>query len=302
MTVRASDRRLVALLEITGGWLLLTRGQQCWQATTGAPPGKGQAFATRALGVRYLIQGICQAGWPRALRRTWASVDGLHAATMAWVALEYPDARRPATLSACLATVNGLLSFAPTQTVATMNCEQRSGQATGSASLKTRQPDDAASTRQRNSRPDRRTTAAADLPAGPIPGGESLLGSGPPPDTTQYLVTADLQQHVIDALFDSHAGQPGVNVRAALLAALAEAGLAIPPRPWTEAVATAISHRQRFIVATSTDSPMKKDPLNPPRTDDAEPSTSTGLWFSHDPKIGHIPPRAAVEHLDDQES
>jgi len=65
----------------------------------------------RLLGGRHVGQGIALWGWPtsRVLAGS-AAVDGLHAASMVMLALASPAYRRPAALSAAVATASGTAS------------------------------------------------------------------------------------------------------------------------------------------------------------------------------------------------
>ncbi|MGI8680874.1 MAG: hypothetical protein ACR2JO_01810 [Mycobacteriales bacterium] len=65
----------------------------------------------RLLGARHLGQGIALLGRPtsRVLSGS-AAVDGLHAASMVMLALASPAYRRPAALSAAVATASGTAS------------------------------------------------------------------------------------------------------------------------------------------------------------------------------------------------
>jgi hypothetical protein len=104
---RPQATQMVAAAELGVGAVLVTRGPRCCQMITRAAPARTASAATRALGVRYLVQGVSQLLWPNHLPRIWAGVDLLHAGTMALLALHHGPARRPALLSGSMAAVHG---------------------------------------------------------------------------------------------------------------------------------------------------------------------------------------------------
>jgi hypothetical protein len=80
----------------------------------GLPPTGGLVLVTRALGIRYAVQGLVSAAltrtaWRRRVLVADAAVDGAHAASMLPVAALLPHAARPALLSGALATTLAVL-------------------------------------------------------------------------------------------------------------------------------------------------------------------------------------------------
>jgi len=80
----------------------------------GLPPSGGLVLVTRALGIRYAVQGVASAAltrtaWRRRALVADAAVDGTHAASMLPVAALLPHVARPALASAALATALAVL-------------------------------------------------------------------------------------------------------------------------------------------------------------------------------------------------
>jgi hypothetical protein len=128
------------------------------------------------------------------------------------------------------------------------------------------------------------------------------MSGGRSPEATEYAVVAALQQAAIDAVVEQHSGEPHAQVVDALNHQFLVDGLAPPPGPWLDAVATEIATGRRFVVGNRLDEgnrfsnaaaglPADADP-------DAEAARDTSLWFSHDPKIANEPP---AEHASDGE-
>lgn len=88
------------------GWglTLLVAGPRLWHGLTGTDAGRGDRAAIRALGARHLGQGVVQLVAPSRFTRTLTVVETVHAATMAGLATVDPGRRRPALLSAAVAT------------------------------------------------------------------------------------------------------------------------------------------------------------------------------------------------------
>ncbi len=95
--------RTVGVLGMAWGALLLGCGGRIWRKVDGEPPTVLDDVATRVLGGRHLVQGAAEALAPGHLRRTYAGVDLLHAATMVALARSDRDRRRAATVSAAVA-------------------------------------------------------------------------------------------------------------------------------------------------------------------------------------------------------
>jgi len=268
MTGRNTAHRVAGLAELTAGVLLLAQTRRCWRAVATTPPSAVEALATRALGGRYLIQGLCQFRWPNRLVQTWAAVDFLHACTMAAVALRSNSAQRPAMLSAVIDTTNGLLQLAATRAAG--------GDVAGPAT-----------------RFDGRSTTP--------PAANAHDGRSTPPsqsrEAAQSTVIGARQQQVIDTVLDAHRGEPAPTAAIALQQGFVRAGLALPPQPWIHAVATSIASSQRYVVAAQ---PDHADEHDEPRTTGASAHASSDrLWFNNDPKIVRIDPDKAVEHGDE---
>lgn len=135
------------------------------------------------------------------------------------------------------------------------------------------------------------------------------MTEGRSPEAAEYVADSSRQQEVIDAVLDGHGGESVEAVGSALVRAFAEAGLTRPPEPWVEAVAAEIADGHRFVVRAGLDSGDEADDSGVERAaaDDAASDLSVPathpreLWFSHDPKIDHLPPAEAVEHRAAQE-
>lgn len=68
------------------------------------PPGPPLTRVTRVLGARHLAQALACAAWPRrGVLRAGVAVDGLHAASMAVLAVASSRWRRAALAETCLA-------------------------------------------------------------------------------------------------------------------------------------------------------------------------------------------------------
>lgn len=81
--------RGVDLVRATLGAVLLVRPDLATTATR-TPGTAGALVLTRALGLRYLLHGMVGAVAPDPLRRVGIGVEGLHAASMAPLALDHP--------------------------------------------------------------------------------------------------------------------------------------------------------------------------------------------------------------------
>jgi hypothetical protein len=106
--------RLMGVGSVIAGMTLIAApdGVCAYVSDTGVRP----AGVVRLLGVRYVVQGAAQLGWPRpAVLRGSAAVDGLHAASMVALAAASPAHRRLASVSAVAAAVgmvaNGLAAW-----------------------------------------------------------------------------------------------------------------------------------------------------------------------------------------------
>jgi hypothetical protein len=125
------------------------------------------------------------------------------------------------------------------------------------------------------------------------------------PEAVQQGVVGALQQVVIDDVMRQHSGESATAVLPALRQAFSDAGLACPPRPWLGAAAAEIAAGRRLVVGTGAASDDPATSTADDGADDSRPrrgasSDSKLLWFSHDPKIGHIPWTEAVEHPAEQ--
>ncbi len=95
--------RLVGGFDVVVGVVLLARPEQVTAAvSTDTQPAAGWA---RLLGARYLAQGAVELAWSRAgVLSGSAGVDALHGLSMYALAAFQPRYRRPALVSASLAT------------------------------------------------------------------------------------------------------------------------------------------------------------------------------------------------------
>jgi hypothetical protein len=103
--------RLIGVANTALGALLLARPDEVADASAGsARPGPGWV---RLLGARYLVQGVAQASLPRAeVLQLSVVVDGLHAASMVGLAMVRAEYRRPALISAAVATGSAAVTWA----------------------------------------------------------------------------------------------------------------------------------------------------------------------------------------------
>jgi hypothetical protein len=123
-------------------------------------------------------------------------------------------------------------------------------------------------------------------------------------EATEYAAVSDSQQEVIDGVLDRYGGQALPDVSSALREGLAAAGLARPTEPWLDAVAAEIANGHRFVVRPRLESGdesgsalLARAAADDAVSDRSVPATHPReLWFSHDPKIDHVPPDDAVEH------
>jgi hypothetical protein len=103
--------RIQGAVSAAWGVALLARGHRWWIASTGREPTATERAAIVVLACRQLIEGLAQTGAPHRLRRTWLVVDLAHAGSMALLARQHPSLRRPALLSAGIATLSGAASL-----------------------------------------------------------------------------------------------------------------------------------------------------------------------------------------------
>jgi hypothetical protein len=81
-----------------------------WVSGRGTPP---PSWLVRLLGARLLVQGLLLMARPgRRLVLVGAAVDGTHAASMVAVALQWPEYRRAAVVSAVMALALGATGVA----------------------------------------------------------------------------------------------------------------------------------------------------------------------------------------------
>jgi hypothetical protein len=107
----AVQSRLIGVANTALGAVLLGRPEAVADAAAGSvPPGPGWV---RLLGARYLVQGVAQASLPRAeVLQLSVVVDGLHAASMIGLAMVRAEYRRPALISAAVATGSAAVTWA----------------------------------------------------------------------------------------------------------------------------------------------------------------------------------------------
>jgi hypothetical protein len=103
--------RLIGVANTALGAVLLGRPEAVADAAAGSvPPGPGWV---RLLGARYLVQGPVQTLMPSPqVLQLSVVVDGLHAASMVGLALLRADYRRPALISAAVATGSAAVTWA----------------------------------------------------------------------------------------------------------------------------------------------------------------------------------------------
>jgi hypothetical protein len=106
----ALQSRLIGVANTALGAVLLARPQEVADAAAGSvPPGSGWV---RLLGARYLGQGALEASLPRAeVLELSVAVDALHAASMVGLAMLRPEYRRPALISAAVATGSAAVTW-----------------------------------------------------------------------------------------------------------------------------------------------------------------------------------------------
>jgi hypothetical protein len=90
------------------GWLLACAPRRMIRVGTPRPPGRRAVLMTRVLGGRHLVQALLtatgEAGGlpPAAVLAVGATVDALHAASMAWLAAMYRPLRHVALADTAL--------------------------------------------------------------------------------------------------------------------------------------------------------------------------------------------------------
>lgn len=113
--MRGRPRTSAAAWRLTGyanalwGAVLIRRGPDLWSAVAARPPDDVERAAIRVLGVRHLSQGAFEAALPGRLPRTMIAIDLLHAASMVALARTSSARRRPALVSAAVATSSAVL-------------------------------------------------------------------------------------------------------------------------------------------------------------------------------------------------
>jgi hypothetical protein len=102
--------RLIGVANTALGAVLLARPHEVANAAAGSvPPGSGWV---RLLGARYLAQGAVQASLPRPeVLELSVAVDALHAASMVGLAMLRAEYRRPALISAAVATGSAAVTW-----------------------------------------------------------------------------------------------------------------------------------------------------------------------------------------------
>ncbi|MDX6366060.1 MAG: hypothetical protein QOK30_1136 [Nocardioidaceae bacterium] len=107
----ALQARLFGVANTALGAVLLARPEAVADAAAGSiPPRPGWV---RLLGARYLVQGAAQASMPRAaVLQLSVVVDALHAASMVGLAMLRAEYRRPALISAAVATGSAAVTWA----------------------------------------------------------------------------------------------------------------------------------------------------------------------------------------------
>jgi hypothetical protein len=103
--------RLIGVANTALGAFLLARPDEVAHASAGrARPGPGWV---RLLGARYLVQGAVQTSLPRPeVLQLSVVVDALHAASMVGLAMLRTEYRRPALISAAVATGSAAVTWA----------------------------------------------------------------------------------------------------------------------------------------------------------------------------------------------
>lgn len=100
---RAPYPRLIGIANLALGTVLVTRAEVVASAV--ADVSVPSAGVVRVLGSRYILQGVAQLARPgAAVLGASVIVDGLHAASMFGLAAFRADYRRPALVSAAVAT------------------------------------------------------------------------------------------------------------------------------------------------------------------------------------------------------
>jgi hypothetical protein len=107
----AAQSRLIGVANTALGAFLLARPDEVAPSAAGrVPPGPGWV---RLLGARYLVQGAFQTSLPRPeVLQLSVVVDALHAASMVGLAMLRAEYRRPALISAAVATGSAAVTWA----------------------------------------------------------------------------------------------------------------------------------------------------------------------------------------------
>jgi hypothetical protein len=112
--------RLIGALNLALGVVLLARPERVARGVASSvPPGRGWV---RLLGARYVAQGAVQASMPKAeVLELSVVVDALHAASMLGMAAIRAEYRRPALLSAAVATGSAAVTWLQAQRMRSAN-------------------------------------------------------------------------------------------------------------------------------------------------------------------------------------
>jgi hypothetical protein len=111
MTASRVPVQVQGLAGAAWGVAVVAAGQRVWSACTRRPPTPIERSAIVVLGCRQVVQGLAQVCAPLRLRRTWLLVDLAHAGSMVLLAWQDEQRRRPALLSAAVATASAAASL-----------------------------------------------------------------------------------------------------------------------------------------------------------------------------------------------
>lgn len=104
--------RCVGLVSVAWGVTLLARGETLVSRLQGRGATPVERGAVVVLGSRHVLEGLLLVAVPEKVRPWWATVDAVHALSMAALAAVDPARRRPAAMSG---TAAALLALATAQ-------------------------------------------------------------------------------------------------------------------------------------------------------------------------------------------
>ena len=101
-------QRALGMAGIVWGSALLTVGPGVWRLLDERDPTDVDRIALRFLGVRHVVTGVAQVAIPSRFQRLEIGIDLIHTATMLALAAVDPRRRRPALVTAAVASASAI--------------------------------------------------------------------------------------------------------------------------------------------------------------------------------------------------